>query len=370
MMLRPFARAFVLSLAGLVGLGSADILVDGTAKYLPGAAGAGYEAGGIWRTALTDVSGSAILYVDTAGVTSGLVNYDPYGVPRTGSSAMVGIGYAGEYRDATGLINLRARSYDPVLGRFTGRDTFAGVASAPQTGNRYSYAVANPLRFADPSGRFVKTVIDNPASVLEFAITFNPIGAALVFGYMFFTGTDPATGEHVDTTLAGIALIAVTAVPVLKFLGKGLGALTRGLGEVGGATFGRIGELGGSIGRGLGRIGDAVGGFAGRVGRAIEPAGARARSLEEGVGEVGALERASAGRSARLSKYTIEDLGPNILGATDPVTGKITLSSRLPAGLVDSTLRHELVHQRVVRNAILGPVSRLLYNRSAIWTYA
>src|SRR5258706_13839105 len=84
MMLRPFARAFVLSLAGLVGLGSADILVDGTAKYLPGAAGAGYEAGGIWRTALTDLSGSAILYVDTAGGTSGLVHYDPYGVPRTG----------------------------------------------------------------------------------------------------------------------------------------------------------------------------------------------------------------------------------------------------------------------------------------------
>src|SRR5258705_10375489 len=133
MMLRPFARAFVLSLAGLVGLGSADILVDGTAKYLPGAAGAGYEAGGIWRTALTDLSGSAILYVDTAGVTSGLVHYDPYGVPRTGSSAMGGIGYAGEYRDTTRLGNPRARSHDPGPGRVTGREPVRGRARAAPT---------------------------------------------------------------------------------------------------------------------------------------------------------------------------------------------------------------------------------------------
>ena len=198
-MLRPFARAFVLSLAGLVGLGSADILVDGTAKYLPGAAGAGYEAGGLWRTALTDLSGSAILYVDTAGVTSGLVHYDPYGVPRTGSSAMVGIGYAGEYRDATGLVNLRARSYDPVLGRFTGRDTFAGVASAPQTGNRYAYAVANPLRFADPSGRFVKTLIDNPLLAVEIGLSFTTIGLVAISVTTLIFGVDPATGEKVAT---------------------------------------------------------------------------------------------------------------------------------------------------------------------------
>src|SRR5258706_14953307 len=142
MMLRPFARAFVLSLAGLVGLGSADILVDGTAKYLPGAAGAGYEAGGLWRTALTDLSGSAILYVDTAGVTSGLVHYDPYGVPRTGSSAIVGLGYAGEYRDATGLVNPQAPGHDPGLGRFLGRGTLPRRARAPPT--RHPSAPALP----------------------------------------------------------------------------------------------------------------------------------------------------------------------------------------------------------------------------------
>lgn len=38
--------------------------------------------------------------------------------------------------------------------------------------------------------------------------------------------------------------------------------------------------------------------------------------------------------------------------------------------MVDSTLRHELVHQWTVRNPVLGPVSRFLYNRSAMWTYS
>ena len=156
------------------------ILADGTAKYLAGSPGAGYEAGGTWRNAVTDLIGGPVEYVDTSGATSGLVHYDPYGVPRPGSTAGVGVGYAGEYRDATGLLNLRARSYDPVLGRFIGRDTFAGVASAPQTGNRYAYATANPLRFTDPSGHFVQTIIDNPLSVVEIAMTFNPVGAALV----------------------------------------------------------------------------------------------------------------------------------------------------------------------------------------------
>jgi RHS repeat-associated protein len=63
----------------------------------------------------------------------------------------MGIGYAGEWKEAAGLINLRARAYDPVMGRFVGRDTFDGVASAPQSGNRYAYALLSPRRYTDPS---------------------------------------------------------------------------------------------------------------------------------------------------------------------------------------------------------------------------
>jgi hypothetical protein len=35
--------------------------------------------------------------------------------PRSGSANTAGIGYAGEWKNATGVINLRARSYDPSV---------------------------------------------------------------------------------------------------------------------------------------------------------------------------------------------------------------------------------------------------------------
>lgn len=131
----PLALA-VLALAA-VGLGSA----------LVGWWSAGFESGGVWKNNLTDLIGSPIKWVDTAGNESVAVHYDPYGVPRAGAVLTRGIGYAGEYGDPTGLTNLRARSYHPVMGRFIGRDTFAGFMSAPQTGNRYAYALTKPVRY-------------------------------------------------------------------------------------------------------------------------------------------------------------------------------------------------------------------------------
>ena len=133
-----------------------------------------------------------------------------------------GIGYAGEYRDTTGLINLRFRSYDPVLGRFIGRDTFGGVLSAPQTGNRYAYAVSNPLRYTDPSGHFVNAAITVAPTLLEVALTVNPVGATLVFGHQLITGTDPATGARIDPREAVLGL-AVTFGPIAA--AKALGSL-------------------------------------------------------------------------------------------------------------------------------------------------
>jgi RHS repeat-associated protein len=208
------------------------ILADGAAKYLAGSPGSGYEAGGTWRNAITDLIGSTILYVDTAGTTSGLTHYDPYGVPRPGSTATTGIGYVGEYRDGTGLVNLRARSYDPVLGRFIGRDTFSGVASAPQTGNRYAYATANPMRYRDPSGHFVQTIIAHPGVLVELVAYLNPLTALILTAEKVLTGHDPATGERVDALNALGDFAFVVSVPVIgKFISKALGALLGRFGD-------------------------------------------------------------------------------------------------------------------------------------------
>jgi RHS repeat-associated protein len=56
---------------------------------------------------------------------------------------------------------LRARSYDPTLGRFLSRDSWPGSSSAPQTLDRYTYVADNPTTRSDPSGHcFVDTIAD------------------------------------------------------------------------------------------------------------------------------------------------------------------------------------------------------------------
>ncbi|MCI0345958.1 MAG: RHS repeat-associated core domain-containing protein, partial [Chloroflexi bacterium] len=128
------------------------VLFDGSRRYLPGAPAMGYEEAGVWWSGLADQNGSPLLHVSQAGATTTPVHYDPYGGPLPGSTDPTGIGYAAEWKNATGLINLRARSYDPVSGRFVGRDSFGGAQLLPQTANRYAYANLNPLRYGDPSG--------------------------------------------------------------------------------------------------------------------------------------------------------------------------------------------------------------------------
>ena len=47
---------------------------------------------------------------------------------------------------------VRARWYDPVLGRFAQADTIIPGAGNPLAWDRYAYTLDNPLRYSDPSG--------------------------------------------------------------------------------------------------------------------------------------------------------------------------------------------------------------------------
>jgi RHS repeat-associated protein len=199
-----------------LSVASPTILSDGTRTYLPGAPNAGYQQGGVWWSAITDQVGSPLQYVSQTGATSTPVHYDPYGAPRPGSANPTGVGYAGEWKNATGLINLRARQYDPVMGRFVGRDTFGGVLGAPQTANRYSYGLNNPYRYTDPSGRFVQALQDDPAMLVSIGLTFTPVGMGYM-GLMAITGWDPITGRSLSMVERGLF--------ALPFLGKGAGIL-------------------------------------------------------------------------------------------------------------------------------------------------
>ena len=69
-------------------------------------------------------------------------------------------GFCGqEHLDDFDLINLNARLYDPILGRFLSPDPFVQQPDNTQNLNRYAYALNNPFNYMDPSGTAVEGFI-------------------------------------------------------------------------------------------------------------------------------------------------------------------------------------------------------------------
>lgn len=77
------------------------------------------------------------------------VSYDPFGSLAAGSSPVLDFGFKGREHDAaTGLVYMRARWYDPELGRFISEDP-AGLEADV---NRYVFARNDPINLSDPFG--------------------------------------------------------------------------------------------------------------------------------------------------------------------------------------------------------------------------
>ncbi len=90
--------------------------------------------------------------------------YYPFGRTLTASpqaSFQVSRRFTGQVLDAeSGLYYYNARYYDPELGRFIQPDTEIPDLSNPQSYNRYSYCVNDPLRYTDPTGHWGEEVAD------------------------------------------------------------------------------------------------------------------------------------------------------------------------------------------------------------------
>jgi len=81
---------------------------------------------------------------------TGTYSYDAFGSVRTHTGASTEWTFTGEQNDPTGLEYLRARYYDPAIGRFLTQDPLMGSAIAPQTLNRYAYVLNSPVNWIDP----------------------------------------------------------------------------------------------------------------------------------------------------------------------------------------------------------------------------
>jgi RHS repeat-associated protein len=74
-------------------------------------------------------------------------------VTATGNPFTTVIGYRGQrFDNVLGEYDLRARTYDPVSGRFTAVDPDNGTYNDPLQAMRYGYAGANPINGMDPTG--------------------------------------------------------------------------------------------------------------------------------------------------------------------------------------------------------------------------
>lgn len=79
--------------------------------------------------------------------------------------------YTGEYWDQDSeLLYLRARWYDPKIGRFVSADPFEGRQTDPRSLNRYSYVQSDPLSNIDPSGLFA---VNDPAISSGMSLTIS-----------------------------------------------------------------------------------------------------------------------------------------------------------------------------------------------------
>ncbi len=84
---------------------------------------------------------------------NGFTHESTYGQPtQTSGSSQSVFGFTGEETDGTGLVNLRARSYDATLGMFPSLDPLEGDTGSPTSLNRYAYVQGNPINMIDPTG--------------------------------------------------------------------------------------------------------------------------------------------------------------------------------------------------------------------------
>ena len=114
-----------------------------------------------------DYLGSVTHIATTSGTLVAEYSYDPWGRLRSPSTQSIftpgnepdlflGRGFTGhEHLTWFGLINMNARLYDPLLGRFLSLDPYVQAPDFTQNFNRYSYALNNPLKYTDTDGEFL-----------------------------------------------------------------------------------------------------------------------------------------------------------------------------------------------------------------------
>jgi RHS repeat-associated protein len=146
--------------------------------------------------------------------------------------------YTGQALDEdTGLYFYNFRYYDPNLGRFTQPDDIIPDLANPQSYNRYSYCVNNPLRFTDPNGHapsdwanamqpgidsYYGGYVSNPSHTSTLGLFAAYMGQSVAGGYndmlRFGTGMEQGGVDGICADLGrGSGIVLTVAGPAKAF---------------------------------------------------------------------------------------------------------------------------------------------------------
>ena len=175
-----------------------------------------------------DYLGSITHIASVDGILVAEYSYDPWGrlrdpetlvpyKPGEEPALMLGRGFGGhEHLTWFGLINMNARLYDPLLGRFVSPDPFVQMTERAANFNRYLYGLNNPFSYVDESGEFWWLIAGAIGGIVNMISTWDSCDGfwehAAAFGIGFAGGAVvAATGGAVLAT-AAVGMVSSAAI--------------------------------------------------------------------------------------------------------------------------------------------------------------
>lgn len=254
---------------------------------------------------------------------------------------------------------MKARWYDPAIGRFISPDTIVPNPTNPQSFNRYSYVDNNPVNFSDPTGHIKCSKL---GTELCSADGENYFGERVsVEGYGLFDESHIMRGFNAAQTIMN---------HLYELSGEGGGTFALNSYTTGHDTFSATYQVNGNVSEGE-HVGIALGIYQ-DFERGYEAFQLRGKAGIEGIGGAFAPEDFPSdylGFWAYVNGYSLEDI-PQILenlgnvehyeGPLEPILGD-------RAGSLVFGIDAESGYISIPRNFSFTPMAPIVSNTSITW---